>query len=274
MRRLTSIFLIVTLLGVGIPTVFRTIHRRFVGVASGVILEGQSMENYYQREVRIIVEEMARKQQREPKNATIDKQSGQFIPEEEGVHIDVDETVYQVMEARSNTELSLVKVSITPPFRLEHLEQITETLGSFSTALMGSPARVKNIRLSLEALNNTLLHPGEVFSFNGVVGERTVEKGYGPAPIFLGESVVPGVGGGVCQTSSTLYNAVKRADLEIVERKIHSRPPSYIQHGKDAAVAWPYTDFQFRNNRDTPIIVKGGVEGWRARTWILGVPES
>lgn len=148
--------------------------------------------------------------------------------------------------------------------------ELTHILGDFSTPLMGSPDRVHNIRLSLQAINNTIVMPGEIFSFNEVVGERTPERGYRNAPIILGEAVVPGVGGGVCQTSTTLYNAVRLAGLEIVERRIHSIAPSYIKHGMDAAVAWPYTDFKFRNDSASPVIVKAEVQKWRVRVWILG----
>ena len=82
--------------------------------------------------------------------------------------------------------------------------------------------------------------------------------------------MLPGVGGGICQTSTTLYNAVRAAGLEIVERRIHSIAPSYIQHGRDATVAWPHTDFKFRNNSDHRVIVKAGIQGWRVRVWIVG----
>ena len=147
---------------------------------------------------------------------------------------------------------------------------LTHLLGDFSTPLMGSPDRVQNIRLSLEAITNSVVYPGEVFSFNEVVGERTMERGYRNAPIILGETVVPGVGGGICQSSTTLYNAVRQADLEIVERRIHSIAPSYIKHGLDATVAWPYTDFKFKNNTDAPVIIKAEIQKWRVRVWVLG----
>lgn len=174
------------------------------------------------------------------------------------------------MNASANSRLEPVIIETVPLVRSEHLEPLTEILGDFSTPVMGSPGRVNNIRLSLAAINNTIVFPGEVFSFNEVVGERTPEKGYKPAPVIYGESVADGVGGGICQTSTTLYNAVRRAELEIVERRMHSIAPSYIRHGMDATVAWPHTDFKFRNNSEYPIIVKGEIQGWRVRVWIVG----
>lgn len=274
MKRMLSILIIVSLLGIGIPTVFRTIHRRIVGVNSGVTLNGRNMEYYYPKEVRIIVEQFARSMNQEPINASLEKVTGSIVPEKNGLIVDIDKTVYDVIHAPAGSQLTVSIIEVLPEFRKEHLELLTDILGDFSTPLMGGPGRINNLKLSLAAMNNTIVMPGEVFSFNEVVGERAEEKGYKHAPIILGETVVPGVGGGVCQISTTLYNAVKRAGLEIVERSIHSLPPSYIRHGDDAAVAWPYTDFKFRNNRSTAIIVKAEPQGWRARVWIVGIDEE
>lgn len=270
MRRITVLLLLITTLGVGLPTAFRTIHRRIFGVRPGVYLEERAMEYYYEGEVRVIVEQMVRARMKAPVPATLDRITGEIIPHENGIYFDVDQIVNEVINARAKTQIKLTGIEVVPLFRTEHLAQLTDLLGDFSTPLMGSPDRVHNIRLSLEAINNTIVMPGEVFSFNGIVGERTRERGYRNAPIILGEAVVPGVGGGICQSSTTLYNAVREAELEIVERRIHSIAPSYIKHGLDAAVAWPYTDFKFRNDSDTPVIVKAAIEKWRVRVWILG----
>lgn len=270
MRRLLGVLVLISALGFGVPTTWRTIHRRFEGVRSGVTLEGRSMERYYEGEVRIVVEQMARQAQKAPKSASVHKDTGVVIPHENGLYIDVDQTVYDVVNAPAGTALQLYGIPVVPLLRAEHLQVLTDLLGDFSTPVLGSPDRVSNIRLSLQAINNTLVLPGEVFSFNEIVGERTIERGYRNAPIIVGEAVVPGVGGGVCQTSSTLYNAVREANLEIVERRIHSIAPSYIQHGRDATVAWPHTDFKFRNNTQSPVIVKAEIQKWRVRIWIVG----
>ena len=245
-RRILTVFLLVSALGFGVPTAWRTVHRRLEGVRTGVTLEGRSMERYYEGEVRVVVEQMARQMQSPPRSAAIDKETGAIIYHENGLYVDIDQTVYDVINAPAGTALQISGIPVVPQLRTEHLEVLTDLLGDFSTPVLGSPDRVSNIRLSLQAINNTLVLPGEVFSFNGIVGERTVERGYRNAPIIVGEAVVPGVGGGVCQTSSTLYNAVREADLEIVERRIHSIAPSYIQHGRDATVAWPHTDSNLR----------------------------
>lgn len=270
MRRIVTVVVLISTLGWGVPTVFRTFHRKLFGVQPGVVLEEQALEYFYEGEVRVIVERMVRMAQRSPANANIHKETGEVIPHQNGLYFDVDQLVHEIITAPSHTKLNLVGIEVVPFLRTEHLEKLTEILGDFSTPVLGSPDRVQNIRLSLEAINNTLLLPGEVFSFNGIVGERTIERGYRNAPIILGETVAPGVGGGICQSSTTLYNAVREAQLEIVERRIHSIAPSYIKHGMDATVAWPHTDFKFKNNSETPVIVKAEIQKWRVRVWILG----
>lgn len=270
MRKITAMVVLISTLGLGLPTVFRTIHRRFFGVRQGVYLEERAMEYYYPKEVRVIVEQMARAKMRPPQNASLDPSSGDIIPHQNGYYFDVDSLVSKVIQAPAKTQIAMEIIEVIPFVRTEHLAVLTELLGDFSTPLLGSPDRVQNIRLSLQAINNTLLLPGEVFSFNEIVGERTVERGYRNAPIILGESVVPGVGGGICQSSTTLYNAAREAGLEIVERRIHSIAPSYIKHGLDATVAWPHTDFKFKNNSEYPVIVKAEIQKWRVRIWILG----
>lgn len=270
MRRIAVFVLLMSTLGWGVPTIYRTAHRRWFGVRSEVFLEERAMEYYYENEVRVIVEQMAVARMCAPKDAGIDKYTGEIIPHQNGLYFDIDQIVKEIVFASSGAKIALRGIEVVPFLRSEHLEKLTDLLGDFSTPLMGSADRVENIRLSLKAINNTLLMPGEVFSFNEIVGERTRERGYGSAPIILGETVAPGVGGGICQTSSTLYNAVHQAGLEIVERRIHSIAPSYIQHGKDAAVAWPHTDFKFSNSSTTPVIVKAEVQKWRVRVWILG----
>lgn len=120
--------------------------------------------------------------------------------------------------------------------------------------------RTENIRLSAKALEGKLLAPGERFSFNESVGERTAEAGYKEAMIIVGKEFVPGLGGGVCQVSSTLYNAVRLAGLEILERHAHSLEITYVPYGQDATVAYGVLDFKFRNNTDNYLLIRSSVE--------------
>ncbi len=121
--------------------------------------------------------------------------------------------------------------------------------------------RTENIKLAAEKLSGYILAPGEIFSFNTVVGERTQDKGYREAPIFVKSQTVPGVGGGVCQLSSTIYNLALLTDLEIVERSNHSLPVSYVPLGRDAAVNYNQIDLKFRNNTDTHLYIHADVKG-------------
>ncbi|MGI5920913.1 MAG: VanW family protein [Syntrophomonadaceae bacterium] len=133
--------------------------------------------------------------------------------------------------------------------------------GYYTKLLSKQASRTNNIQLSCASINGKVLAPGEVFSFNQTVGERTAAKGYQSAPIFSGKQVIQGIGGGICQTASTLYNAVLEANLTIIERRRHSLAVAYVPAGRDATVAWGSIDFKFKNSRDYPLKVLARVEG-------------
>ena len=133
-------------------------------------------------------------------------------------------------------------------------EAFPDLLSSFRTSFTSSNSnRSTNIRLCSEKINGTILMPGETFSFNQVVGKRTPEAGFKPATAYSNGEVVQEYGGGICQVSSTLYNAVLYANLEITERTNHGYKPTYVDPGLDATVSWGGPDFKFTNNRDYPI---------------------
>ena len=136
------------------------------------------------------------------------------------------------------------------------------TLGSFSTTLIGSvPSRTANIRLSVAALDGLVLRPGERLSFNQVVGERSAQRGYQRAPVILRESRQLQLGGGICQTASTLFAAALLSGLSITERHRHSFPVDYIPLGEDATIAWGVKDLRIRNDLDQPVRVRVQVLG-------------
>ncbi len=131
-----------------------------------------------------------------------------------------------------------------------------EIIGGYYTSLINSPAgRTHNIVLSCEKICGTVVESQEVFSFNRTVGERTAAAGYQFAPVFSGRKVVPGIGGGICQTSSTLYNAALETEMVIAERHRHSMKVTYVPAGRDATVSWGSIDFKFRNSQDYPVRV-------------------
>lgn len=239
------------------------IERHFYGVKPGVTLEGEDVSRLLRREVEKKVEARAAGERVLPQNARIDKETGDIVPEIVGQEVDVLNTVNRVMGAQELARVSLVTRQLYPEITGELLAGINKNRGSFFTWLGGgNGGRVTNIRLAAGAINHTVLAPGELFSFNRVVGPRTARKGYQFAPIIVSGTVVPGLGGGICQVSSTLYNAVLEAGLEVVERYPHSRPVGYVAPGRDATVS-DFLDFKFRNDSDRFVLVKGSTWGGR-----------
>lgn len=151
-----------------------------------------------------------------------------------------------------------VRYSRVPVTRsLDDVKEQTRRLYSFTTYFDGgNMERTSNIRLAAEKINGTYLLPGQQFSFNATVGERTPERGFKKAKIIENGVFVPGYGGGVCQVSTTLYNAAILSGLEITEFHPHSLQVSYVDPSRDAMVSGSYYDLQFKNNRETPIYLR------------------
>lgn len=149
------------------------------------------------------------------------------------------------------------------------------TLGNFTTRYDASNKnRSNNIYLASEKINGTIIMPGETFSYNQVVGKRTIDAGYKEAGAYAGGKVIQEIGGGICQVSSTLYNAVLYADLEIVERSNHYFETSYVTAGRDATVSWGTVDFKFKNNRTYPIKIEAVAKNGINKISILGIKEE
>ncbi len=154
-------------------------------------------------------------------------------------------------------------------------EAFPDLLSSFKTYYYESNVnRTTNLKLSASKINGTVLLPGEVFSYNQVVGKRTIEAGYRDAAIYSGGKVVDGLGGGICQISSTLYDAVVLANLEIVERSNHGFVTSYLDAGWDATVVYGAIDFKFKNSRKYPIKIVASVSNGVAEFQIFGKKEE
>lgn len=154
-------------------------------------------------------------------------------------------------------------------------EAFPDLLSSFKTYYYESNVnRTTNLKLSASKINGTVLLSGEVFSYNQVVGKRTIEAGYKDAAIYSGGKVVDGLGGGICQISSTLYDAVVLANLEIVERSNHGFVTSYLDAGWDATVVYGAIDFKFKNSRKYPIKIVASVSNGVAEFQIFGKKEE
>lgn len=154
-------------------------------------------------------------------------------------------------------------------------ELFKEDLATFSSNYKTSEvARSENVRLAAQFINDTILLPGEVFSYNERVGERSADRGFKVAKVYSDGEIVDGMGGGICQVSSTLYNAVLRADLEVVERRNHSLTISYVPNGTDATVSFGTIDFRFKNNKDVPIKIVAKASGGKLTTTIKGINKE
>lgn len=154
-------------------------------------------------------------------------------------------------------------------------EAFPNTLGTFTTIYDASNKnRSNNVQLASEKINGTVIMPGETFSYNQIVGKRTIEAGFKEAGAYAGGQVIQEVGGGICQVSSTLYNAVLYANLEIVERSNHYFQSSYVDAGRDATVSWGTVDFKFKNNRTYPIKVEASSKNGVCKVTIKGINEE
>lgn len=160
---------------------------------------------------------------------------------------------------------------VKPKFTKDFFGRINGIIGEYSTSFKGSSAgRIHNIKLSAESLNNKLIMPGEEISYNSTTGPRQSKFGYKEAPVIQNGELTPGIGGGVCQTSTTLYNALLLSDLTITERHPHSIAASYVPRGQDGAVATGYLDLKFKNDYDFPIYLNSKVVGDRVYFYIYG----
>lgn len=205
-----------------------------------------------------IAERIAREIYRPATNATM-----VFQPEKAELFLITDENAgrsisTEVLAAQLKSSLdqgviatlSMKSDAIVPEITKAMYVEQTQLIGSFTTALKPDAPRSKNIRLAGEAVNGAVLYPGDEFSFNVRTGERTKEKGYVDAPTISGSQLVDAPGGGVCQVSTTIYNAALLAGLEVVERHHHTWPVSYVGAGQDATVDWPSKDLRLKNSSD------------------------
>lgn len=206
----------------------------------------------------------------EMKNAYYTLNPFEIHTEIRGINFDLAALNQMIANEPEKTEYSIPLLITEPTVRVENLDLYQDELGSCATYYVNNPNRTQNLRLAASKVNDYILMPGETFSYNDTVGERTIAAGYRSAAIYVNGEVEDGVGGGICQISSTIYNAVVEADLEIVERSNHARVPSYLPAGKDATVYWGSKDFQFRNNRSYPIKITVTVEGGLATARIFG----
>lgn len=201
----------------------------------------------------------------QPENAFLDE-NGIIHPEKVGYKVNrqkFTEEVYTYFFNHRPNRLEVPMSPLYPKVDSELLENIRNMrIGRYVTSFnSGNKNRSTNIQLSANAINNYVVFPGETFSFNKVVGKRTVARGYLRAPVIVRGEFSEDIGGGICQVSSTLYNAVDNAGLQIVERFSHTRKVPYIPPGRDATVSWYGPDFVFKNKYNQPVLIRARTLG-------------
>lgn len=197
----------------------------------------------------------------EPVDAVLDETTYVASKEILGYGFPLDEVQKQLDRAGEGQTIQVDFQILYPKQWKALLEKdlFRDVLAEKKTAHTDNADRTRNLELACAAIDGYLIKPGATFSFNDVVGERTAEKGYREATVYYAGASVPGLGGGVCQVSSTLYYGALYADLEIVDRHLHQFAVDYVPLGMDATVQWGYLDFQFRNNTDYPIRIAASV---------------
>ena len=212
----------------------------------------------------------------EPKDATWDADAHEVVPSVTGLQFDLEAAKAALAEAQPGDTLQIPYVEIEPMISTENLEEalFRDVLGTYTAKSGSSYNRDINLKLSCEAIDGTILYPGDVFSYNDALGERTPEKGYKPADSYEGSKTVQTYGGGICQASSSLYYCTLIADLEIVKRSNHGFVSSYMPYGMDATVAWGGPDFQFRNSTNYPIRIDAEANGGTVTVSLVGTDEK
>jgi vancomycin resistance protein YoaR len=198
-----------------------------------------------------------------PQNAYIDE-TGIIKVEQTGKMLHKQaflEQLYSRLFTVNHSAIDIKTIPLYPEVDSEILSQIREKkIGQYLTYFNArNKQRSANILLASDAINNQVVFPGRTFSFNQIVGKRTVGKGYMPAPVIVKGELTEGIGGGICQVSSTLFNAADNSGLKIIERYSHSKTVSYVPRGRDATVSWYGPDFRFTNKYNQPILIKSRV---------------
>lgn len=215
--------------------------------------------------------------------ATVQNNIVTVVPHVIGRKLDKDtlKGIVADLQSTEDTEMMVSVEYITPEITTSlagsqlFIDELAAFSSKFDTSNENNANRAENIRLAVEKINGKILGVGDVFSFNDVVGERTEKAGYKIAHVYSAGEVVDGIGGGICQVSSTLYNSVLRADLEVVERRNHTFTVGYVSYGSDATVSYGGPDFRFKNSTNWPV----KVESWitkdnRVHFRLLGTNES
>lgn len=221
---------------------------------------------------KIDVEDLWSRYCKEVVEPALDKSTGEVSDGSDGYGFDKEALVEALEKAQPGEEvtvrLSTIPRTIDPDSLREHL--FKDVLAEAHTPHTSISNRTNNLKLACAAINGTIVMPGEVFSFNRTVGERTEAKGYKEAIAYVGGASVPELGGGVCQVASSIYYAVLQADLKTVERAAHIYLVDYVPYGMDATIYWGSHDYKFENNSPYPIKIEASVHDGKVHIILYG----
>ncbi|HEX9061286.1 MAG TPA: VanW family protein [Clostridia bacterium] len=217
---------------------------------------------------------------RPAKNASVNFKKGSVIlqAETKGQELLCNENIKLIedrVDKRDFRQIELLVRDKVPEILFSDIKNITGVMSSFSTVFtLTDENRCHNIKVGSDRINGMILLPGDIFSINSALGPRTSENGYREAPVILKNELTSGVGGGLCQLTSTLYDAALLSKMEIVERTHHSWPLGYVAPGMDATIAEGYIDFKFRNSTEHVVAVNSEISNSKLTVRILGLKND
>lgn len=242
-------------------------------VSQGVTLDGVAIGNLSSLELESVLAQAASENYIAPTNASFDE-NGVVTEGSIGRRLNVRAVIEQVMSAPPNSHIVSVYQDIHPEVTVERLEAARKS-GSYTTPITkDQPDRTHNIKLTAKLINNSVIEPGGEFSFNDVTGEPSIERGFKEATVFADDGRhEQGIGGGMCQVSSTLYNAALDMGLVITERHPHSQPVDYVPANRDATT---YTDkdLRFINNTRQTLLIRSFVSGKQLTVDLFALPPQ
>ncbi|MFC0301602.1 VanW family protein [Virgibacillus soli] len=217
--------------------------------------------------VNLLMDRLEEQVYKQPKNARFD-QDNKMISAKTGKKLDRNQFIddfYSQFYLRQEEFLHIPKREVAPRVDDELLESISKNkIHTYTTMYQETnKERSQNIKIATAAIDSYVLFPGESFSFNKVVGQRTEEKGYKRAPVIVKGELAEDIGGGICQVSSTLFNAVNLKGIQMIERYSHSREVPYVPPGKDATVSWWGPDFVFKNEYNQALLIRASAKNGR-----------
>lgn len=254
--------------------IFFQLQEKYMAINHGHIIPLALV--YDSAKLTTLVNGIAQKIDKAPKNASLNYHKGSvsISPDEIGYKTDVTKTLSEIvdtMQVKLPFSLPIVINTAIPIIQAQDLKKIDGLISSYSTEFnTGNQNRSQNIAIAAKNINGILIRPGEEFSFNKYVGLRLEQYGYKIAPVFISGKLTKDWGGGVCQVSSTLYNAALLADMTITERTSHYRPPGYVPIGQDATVADNQLDFKFTNSSHNNIFITTAISGNQLTVSIFG----